>query len=793
MNGKFTEKARQVLNNSVAVAEEYGHAYIGSEHLLLSLAGAEGSCAYTILKKHRMTVERLDGMIKEYSGVGARSRLSVKDTTPRCTRILEGSYRNSRKYSSDKIGTEHILLALLDERDSVGVRLILRLDADVAAIKEDVISLLRTAEKITAPTAGKTELSIPNLTKYGKNLTALAEAGEFDPVIGRERETERLIRILTRKTKNNPCLVGDAGVGKTAIVEGLAERISAGRVPAALRDKVIIALDLTSMVAGAKYRGDFEERIKCVMDEAARNKSVILFIDELHTIVGAGSAEGAIDAANIMKPELARGEVRIIGATTLDEYRKFIEKDGALERRFQPIRVDEPSEDGAVEILKGLRDRYEKHHGVSISDGAISAAVKLSCRYIQDRFLPDKAIDLLDEACAKVIVSATVNDDKTQNIEEKLKQLRQKKEVAISERDFGSAMQIRDSEQIFTSELALIASSEERQSSGAEVTEADVAEIVYEITGIDPCCHTGCDIREQLCARVLGQERAVEALSSAVKRSLSGVSIPSRPRGVFMFLGESGVGKSELARALGTVLFGDEDAVITYDMSEYAEPYSVSKLIGSAPGYVGHDDTRAALEAIRRRPYSVVLLDEFEKAHPDVTSLFLQIFEKGYITDASGRRISFRNSYIILTSNVGVRDASAVGFMRGSDEASIRRRLCEYFKEELINRIDDVIVFDSLGIAELSAIAEKKLTELAARIGELSISVIFDEGVAEHLAEGCKQSGKGVRPLIRRITALIENPIADMIVNGRISSGDSVRARYESGELKILKVDEAVC
>ncbi len=792
MNGKFTEKARQVLNDSVSVAEEYGHAYIGSEHLLLSLAGAEGSCAYTILKKHRITAERLDGMIKEYSGVGARSRLSVKDTTPRCKRILEGSYRNSRKYSSDKIGTEHILLSLLDERDSVGARLLLRLDADIAAIKEEVISLLRIAEKSTAPTAGKAELAIPNLTKYGKNLTAAAEAGEFDPVIGRERETERLIRILTRKTKNNPCLVGEAGVGKTAIVEGLAERIAAGSVPVALRDKVIVALDLTSMVAGAKYRGDFEERIKCVMDEAARNKSVILFIDELHTIVGAGSAEGAIDAANIMKPELARGEVRIIGATTLDEYRRFIEKDGALERRFQPIRVDEPTEDGAIEILKGLRDRYEVHHGVSISDGAISAAVKLSCRYIQDRFLPDKAIDLLDEACAKVTVRATSGGEKVQNIEEKLRQLRIKKETAIAERDLESAMQIRDSEQIFTSELALITSSSERHT-GAEVTEADVSEIVYEITGIDPSCHTGGDVRRRLCARVLGQERAVEALSSAVKRSLSGVSSPSRPRGVFMFLGESGVGKSELARALGAELFGEEEAVITYDMSEYAEPYSVSKLIGSAPGYVGHDDTRAALEAVRRRPYSVVLLDEFEKAHPDVTSLFLQVFEKGYITDASGRRISFRNSYIILTSNVGVKDASAVGFMRGSDEAGVRRRLCEYFKEELINRIDDVIVFDPLGVAALAAIAEKKLAELSARMRELSIEVSFGEGVAEHLAEACKRSGKGVRPLIRLITSQIENPIADMIVSGRITSGDSIQARFDDGKLGILRADEAVC
>ena len=794
MTGKFTEKAQLVLNEAVSVAEGYGHIYIGSEHLLLALATVEGSCSQVILKKHKISRERLDRAIKDYSGAGARSRLSVKDTTPRCKRVLEGSYRNCRKYSSEKIGTEHLLLALLDERDSVGVRLLGVLGADAVAIKEDIVAFLRTAEKSVARQSGRSELSIPNLTKYGRNLTALAEADGFDPVIGREQETERLIRILTRKTKNNPCLIGEAGVGKTAIVEGLAQRIAKGLVPAALRGKVIIALDLTAMVAGAKYRGDFEERIKSVMDEATRNKSVILFIDELHTIVGAGSAEGAIDAANIIKPELARGEVRIIGATTLDEYRKYIEKDGALERRFQPITVEEPTAEGAINILMGLRDGYERYHGVSIDEEAIVAAVRLSCRYIQERFLPDKAIDLLDEACAKVIVSSAPKNEKTRNIEEKLRQLSAEKEAAISNRDFEAAMQLKDAESIFTSELENVVACREGVDEGVRVTEADVRRIVFEITGIDPAVRPGEEnISDKLSSRVIGQGEAVAALSSAVKRSMAGICDPERPRGVFMFLGESGVGKSELARALGLALFGEEDAVITYDMSEYAEPYSVSKLVGSAPGYVGHDDTRSALEAVRRRPYSVVLLDEFEKAHPDVCSLFLQVFEKGYITDASGRRVSFKSSYIILTANLGVKNAAAPGFTGQSTDDGVRQRLCDYFKEELINRIDEVIVFSPLDEEDLCRIARKKLEELADRLSEQRIELNFDEGVAAHLAAVSRRHGKGARPLIRTISTLIENPVADMIVSGEAEAGDALRVCREGEGLTVMRSNEALC
>ncbi len=794
MDGKFTEKAKRALNEAVTVAESYGHTYIGSEHLLLALLMVDSSCAYVILKKHRVTKERLDRAIKEYSGIGVRSELSARDTTPRCKRILEASHRNSRKYSSEQIGTEHLLLSILEERESVAVRVLLRIDADVGGIKEDLISFLRTTEKSLGG-SGRAELSIPNLTKYGKNLTAMAEAGAFDPVIGREKETERVIRILTRKNKNNPCLVGEAGVGKTAIVEGLAQRIASGSVPATLLGKTVIALDLTSMVAGAKYRGDFEERIKSIMEEAAKNKSVILFIDELHTIVGAGSAEGAIDAANIMKPELSRGDIRIIGATTLDEYRKYIEKDGALERRFQPVSVEEPTPTGATEILFGLRERYERHHGISISDGAIRSAVRLSVRYIQDRFLPDKAIDLLDEACAKVIVSSSSSSKEIQNIEEKLRQISAKKEKAIAARDFEGAMQLRDAERLYTTELAGESSRLSGARGGLTVTEEDVRGVLSEITGIDlsgVCGEERGDIYSTLSERIIGQEAAVRALTAAVRRSYAGINSPDRPRGVFLFLGESGVGKTELAGALSEALFGDALSLITLDMSEYSEPYSVSKLIGSAPGYVGHDERKSALEAVRRRPYSVVLLDEVEKAHPDVLYLFLQIFDKGSVTDATGRRISFKNTYIIMTSNVCATAGGTLGFTSERGSEDLRYRLRSYFKEELINRIDEIILFTPPDVATLERIAKAKLKQLISRASELGVRLVIEDGVSALLAKDARVKGSGARPLLRLISLRLENPLSDMIVGGGIEAGAEVCVTACDGEIVIRQKERAV-
>ena len=790
MEGKFTDKAKQVLNDAIGIAESYGHTYIGSEHLLIALTVSEGSCAHVILKKHKITRERLDRAVREYSGIGTRSELCARDTTPRCKRILESSYRNSRKFSSERIGTEHLLLSLLEERESVAVRILLRTDADVSGIKEDLISFMRTAEKSISGVQ-KVDLSIPNLMKYGKNLTALAASDVFDPVIGREKETERLIRILTRKNKNNPCLLGEAGVGKTAIVEGLAQRIVTGRVPPPLLGRTIISLDLTSMVAGAKYRGDFEERIKSVMDEAAKNKSVILFIDELHTIVGAGSAEGAIDAANIMKPELSRGDIRIIGATTLDEYRRYIEKDGALERRFQPITVEEPTQNGAIDILTGIKKSYEKHHGIRISESAIIAAVKLSSRYIQDRYLPDKAIDLLDEACAKVIVSGASRDDKIYNTEEISGQnvANDGREISTEHADGGSIRL--EKQKFFSSDTAL----ESLRLDGAycpTVTEMDVREVLSEITGISLVPTTENvphDVQERLSERIIGQDKAIRALSSAVMRSEAGINDPGRPRGIFLFLGESGVGKSETARALAEVLFGEADSLIEYDMSEYSESYSVSKLIGSAPGYVGYGESKSALEAVRRRPYSVILLDEVEKAHPDVTALFLQIFDKGVITDASGKRINFRNSYIIMTSNLCADRADAPGFLAGRGTDDLRQRLKPYFKQELINRIDEIILFSPPDVSELATIAEKKLSLLAARAEEREIFLNIEDSVPHLLAVEGKSRGFGARPMLRLIAQRLEAPLSDMIVTGAVKSGDEVKATIENGKI-ILSITQ---
>ena len=558
-------------------------------------------------------------------------------------------------------------------------------------------------------------------------------------------------------------------------MEGLAKRISEGCVPDALKEKIIYSRDLTAVVAGAKYRGDFEERIKSVMDEAAKNKSVILFIDELHTIVGAGSAEGAIDAANIMKPELSRGDIRIIGATTLDEYRRFIEKDGALERRFQPITVDEPSQSGAIEILTGLKSGYEKHHGIQISDSAITAAVKLSARYIQDRYLPDKAIDLLDEACAKVIVSAASCVEKIHNISE-------------------NSRQCYNASVIKGDEMGLPLSQRSLQLGDytcPSVTEDDVYEVISEITGISIARSADKeigDVYSKLSDKVIGQEKAVRALSSAVMRNSAGINDPNRPRGIFLLLGESGVGKSETARALAEALFGTEDSLIEYDMSEYSEAYSVSKLIGSAPGYVGYGESKSALEAVRRRPYSVILLDEVEKAHPDVTALFLQIFDKGVITDAVGRRISFRNSYIIMTSNLCADRADTPGFLTEHGADDLRLRLKPYFKQELINRIDEVILFSPPGINELSEIAAKKLALLAERAREREIYLEIDSAVSLLLAEEGKSKGFGARPMLRLISQRLESPLSDMIVSGEIAAGDHVSVTIENDKLTLKRI-----
>lgn len=771
MSNNFTAKAENALNRAVILAEELGHTYIGTEHILLALAEDETSCAAIILKKNKITKHIISCAIKEYSGIGSQTKLTSKDTTPKCRRLLENSYKLMKKYASDKIGTEHLLLSIVEERECVASKILTKIEADLIGLKDSLISFMRTADRSVVFAETVNDAGIPNLTKYGKNITSLALKGELDPVIGREKETDRVIRILSRRTKNNPCLIGEPGVGKTAIIEGLATRITEGRVPSPLIGKTVISLDLTSMVAGAKYRGDFEERIKNIMSEVAKNKSIILFIDEIHNIVGAGSAEGAIDAANIMKPELSRGEIQLIGATTLIEYRKYIEKDGALERRFQPVIIEEPSIGATIDILHGLKERYEAHHNIKINSSAIESAVKLSDRYIQDRFLPDKALDLIDEACALASEKNNNENDVSKNIREKIRQTEFKKKKAVNEKDYELAVNLGELEKIYNVELNEELSKNLRNDT-VEVTQKEVAQVINELTGINVYEHEKLSInkiKESLLDQIVGQEDAVDRLSKALARSFAGINSPNKPRGIFLFLGESGVGKTALAKALSKELFSTYDSLIRYDMSEYCESYSVSKLIGSAPGYVGYDERNSALEKIRRHPYSVILLDEIEKAHPDVLSLFLGAFDTGIMTDASGRKINFRNSYIIMTSNIGAdnfRSNKNIGFGHNSENRSIREMLKNHFKDEFINRVDDIILFSPLSISALKQIAKMQISEICERALNNNCEIKVDPLVYDEMANmAAKIKGFGARSLNRIIVSTIENKIADMIIN----------------------------
>ncbi len=748
--GRFTEKAEKTLNYAVEVAESMGHTYIGSEHALISLLKDKSSCSAILLNKSGIKSEAVYTAVKEFSGTGTKTSLTAKDTTPRFRRIIETAYKAAQKYSSEKIGTEHILIALLSEHGSTAERILISLGHDVNAIKDEVDGFLRTVEKTCAILRkdNNDTTDIPTLMKYGKNLTLLAKCAEQDPVIGREKETERLIRILSRKTKNNPCLIGEAGVGKTAIVEGLAQKIAKNEVPQSLIGKTVISLDLSSMIAGAKYRGDFEDRIKNVIEEVRKNGSVILFIDEIHNIVGAGAAEGAIDAANILKPALARGEIHLIGATTLDEYKKYIENDNALERRFQPLRVFEPSAEETLEILYGLRERYEKYHGIKISDDAIRASVILSKRYIKDRYLPDKAIDLLDEACAK----ASVNKIKADTQKTQLKLCEEYPELGL----------------IFNSKRGICEKNEK-----TTLTREDIADVLTETTGIliESEDSKIIDFSERLEKHVYGQSDAVKAVSDAVIRSMAGLNSEERPRGVFLFVGESGVGKTELAKALAYELFGSYDSLLRYDMSEFSEKQSISKFIGSPPGYVGYKEANSVVDVIRRNPYSVILFDEIEKANEDVLNLFLQITDTGKLTDSSGRIADFKNTYIIMTSNAYSKDKNkkSVGFVKNEENSHAYESLKSTFSEEFLNRLDSVILFRSQNEDNLLKIVKKKLSELKNSLLEKGIKIDFDESIIEYVMNKCERNDNA-RAISRTIATEIETPLAkEILLNGKNS------------------------
>ena len=805
---RFTQKAQNVLNRALTYAREMGHTYIGSEHILLGLIGEEDSVASKILTERGISFDKVKSAVESFAGVGTLSDVTAADMTPRTKHIIEASATEALRLSQSYIGTEHILLSLIGEADCVAVKLLKELDLSASEIKNDIQSYLGAQRENTNPQKREEEKKsskTPTLSQHGRDLSALAKDGKIDPIIGRDTETERVIQILSRRTKNNPCLIGEPGVGKTAVVEGLAQRITDGNVPESLKGKRIITLDIPGMIAGAKYRGEFEERMKNVMDEVIKSPDIILFIDEIHTLIGAGAAEGAVDAANILKPALARGEMQIIGATTISEYRKHIEKDAALERRFQSVTVGEPTSDEAILILKGLRDKYEAHHKVKISDGAISAAVNLSVRYIADRFLPDKAIDLIDEAASKLRISAHTSPPDLKALEERLSKLAEEKAEAINGQDFEGAAKIRDEEKSLKSELDKTKKDweENRASLSLEVLESHIADIVTQWTGIPVSRLLESEgerllrLEDELKSRIIGQDSAVEAVSRAIRRGRMGLKDPKRPIGSFIFLGSTGVGKTELTKALANVMFGDDNAMIRLDMSEYMEKHSVSKLIGSPPGYVGFEEGGQLTEKIRRKPYSVVLFDEIEKAHPDVFNIMLQVLDDGILTDSQGRKVDFKNTVIIMTSNVGASTLSAprsLGFSEAKEDndkkasdARILGALKATFRPEFINRIDDIIIFNKLDSDGIERIASLMLAEVAKRIAELGIEIKFDKSVVEFVSREGFDPEYGARPLRRTIVRKVEDSFSTEMLEGKFKSGDKVTVSFDGEKIVYTK------
>lgn len=804
----FTQKANDVLNLAIKAAENFGHAYIGSEHILIGVLKENTSYGAELLTEKGVTLDKIEELIKENTGVGNATALSPNDFTPTAKRVLEVSFQLARSMRNSFVGTEHLLLALLRESDSGAVKLLNACGVEAESFTEELVNdLARPNAEFRGSKSGKKGKSnTPTLDEFGTDLTEKAANGGIDPVIGREKEIERVIQILSRRTKNNPCLIGEPGVGKTAIAEGLALKIVKDEVPELLSGKKIVALDLTSMVAGTKYRGDFEERIKKAMDEVKNAKNVILFIDEVHTLIGAGAAEGAVDAANILKPALARGEIQVIGATTIDEYRKNIEKDAALERRFQSVMVGEPTEEETVEILKGLRDKYEAHHKVKISDEAIETAVKMSSRYIADRFLPDKAIDLIDEAASRVRLKAFTAPPNLKSMEQEIKRLEQEKASAVKSQDFEAAAKIRDKEK----ELQTLLDEEKekwKNLSGKEIKEVsteDIANVVSSWSGI-PVTQLTKEESERLLnmekilhERIVGQDKAVSAVAKAIRRGRVGIKNPNRPLGSFIFLGPTGVGKTELCKSLAEAMFGSEDAIIKLDMSEYMEKHTVSKLIGSPPGYVGFEEGGQLTEKIRRKPYSVVLFDEIEKAHPDVFNMLLQILEDGVLTDSKGRKVSFKNAIIIMTSNVGAskitNNQSALGFGDNTDEnlnieELVMEDLKKTFKPEFLNRIDEIIVFNRLEKDDIKEIAKRMLKTLTKRLAEMDIKLSFTDEAISAIADAGFDNVYGARPLRRAIQQKIEDPLSELMLEKEVASGGSYVADFKDGKFTFDSAD----
>ena len=818
MQEKFTRQAKAALKLAESTARSWKHSYIGTEHILVGLLDEQEGTAGKILEEFGVDREKLESLITKLiapSGVPVAEKSA--GYSPRAQKVREQAVKEAEKQKEDLAGTEHLLLAMLKETDCVGTRLLYTMGVNIQKLYSAVLAAAgidtnAIPEELQMPKnqKGKQGSTTPTLDQYSRDLTAMAADGNLDPVVGRDKEIARLIQILSRRTKNNPCLVGEPGVGKTAIVEGLAQRIISSMVPESVKNKRVVVLDLSGMVAGSKYRGEFEERIRNVINEVRSNQGVLLFIDELHTIIGAGGAEGALDASNILKPSLSRGEIQLIGATTLEEYRKYIEKDAALERRFQPVTVEEPSEEETIEILKGLRPYYEKHHGVVIEDSALEAAVKMSERYINDRFLPDKAIDIIDEAASKVRLGGYRMAPEVDAMELELHEIQKDKEKAVKQADLSLAKELQARQREIETEISKYKEKEERRNKRKKisVTEASVADIISDWTKIPVQRLTEGEtkrlarLEKELHKRVIGQEEAVKAVAQAVKRGRVGLKDPNRPIGSFLFLGPTGVGKTELSKALAEAVFGSEQAMIRVDMSEYMEKHSVSKLIGSPPGYVGYDEGGQLSEKVRRNPYSVLLFDEIEKAHPDVFNILLQVLDDGHITDAHGRKVDFKQTIIIMTSNAGAQaiiEPKKLGFLSNNDEkqdyermkSGVMEEVRRLFKPEFLNRIDEIMVFHPLNKTHIKKIVNIMLKTLEKRCKEqLDIQLKITESVRDFLAEAGFDSKYGARPLRRAIQTKLEDPMANVLLEGTIKRGDTVRIQLHQKEIRFTPLSE---